>query len=101
MPSLQEVQVLLVERGTGRGVEGGGLSYDDAPGPRSLPCTLFLSPGNHTLTASHPTRTVCQPNPCPIEVVIRTDPGAGPQVVTFEVEPAGGGEGRAAGGGAA
>ena len=91
MPGLEKVKVLLIERGTSRDVEGGSLSYDDAPEPRALPCTLFLKPGNHTLTASHPSRTVRQPNPRPVVVVIQTDPGAAPQVVTFEVEPLGNG----------
>jgi hypothetical protein len=87
MPSLQKVQVLLVERGTNSDVDGGSLKYDDASAPRPLPCTLLLNPGNHTLAASHPSRIICQPNPRQVEVVIQTDPGAAPQVVTFEVEP--------------
>lgn len=87
MPGLQKVKVRLIERGAGQAVDGGKLLVDDAPDTRDLPCTLFLSPGNHTLTASHQVRTICPPNPRSVEVVISTDPGAPPQEVTFEAEP--------------
>lgn len=89
MPGLQKVKVRLIERGAGQAVNGGKLLVDDAPDTRDLPCTLFLSPGNHTLTASHQVRTICPPNPRSVEVVIPTDPGAPTQEVTFEAEPLG------------
>ncbi len=86
MPGLQKVRILLIERGTGQAVAGGSLQVDDATAPWPLPCTLPLRPGIHTLTASHPSRSICPPNPREVDVVIPTDPGAPPQAVTFEVE---------------
>lgn len=87
MPDLQKVRVLLNERGTDQPVQGGILQVNDAPASRPLPCTLLLRPGNHTLTVSHASRSICPPNPRQVEVVIPTDPGTPPQVVAFEAEP--------------
>lgn len=87
MPGLEKVKVLLNERGTGQAVDGGSLRVDDAPEPRTLPCTLLLTPQKHLLAASHPSREICPPNRREVDVVIPTDPSARPQVVIFEVAP--------------
>jgi hypothetical protein len=89
MPGLQKVKVRLIERDSGQAVDGGKLMVDDATDTRDLPCTLFLLPGNHTLTASHQARKIYPPNPRSVDVVIPTDPGTLPQEVIFEAEPPG------------